>query len=117
MNKHSKAFEDKKAALQEVEKELREAIDAESEDVELRVIQVLKIAAVVSTAILIGYGIYRWTRQPEEKDVTEEKKAKEPTFIDKIADKVTDVVAGVAVQNISKYIDKLKKDLEKDTKR
>ena len=72
MNKHSKAFEDKKAALQEVEKELREAIDAESEDVELRVIQVLKIAAVVSTAILIGYGIYRWTRQPEEKDVTEE---------------------------------------------
>jgi hypothetical protein len=119
MSKHSKVYEEKKAELEEIEKELKSAIEVESEDFEGRLVKVLKIAAVVSTGFLIGYGIYRWVSYRKD-DVKKEEKVNtknDSGFVDKMVDKVTDVVAGMAIQNISKYIDKLKSDLEKEIKR
>jgi uncharacterized protein with ATP-grasp and redox domains len=119
MNKHSKPYEEKKAELEEMEKELRSVIESESEDFEVRLVRILKIAAVVSSGFLLGYGVYRWVskRNAETSEKEESKNKKESGFIDKIVDKVTDVVAGMAIQNISKYIDNLRSDLEKEIKR
>ena len=108
MNKHSKAYDSKKEELLKMEKELREVLEQESEDVEKTVLNALKIAAAVSTAILIGYGIYKWTSGSRE-SVPEKKKTN--GFLEKIVDKVADVVTGLAVQNVSNYLDKLKNEV------
>lgn len=117
MNKHSKAFEKKKAELEKIEVELRKAIDHESDDLESTAIKVLKIAATVSTVVLVSYGIYRWINGSNQKEEAKSKEHEAPSIMSKLVDKVTDVVASLAVQNISKYIDNLKSDLEKEIKR
>jgi ABC-type molybdenum transport system ATPase subunit/photorepair protein PhrA len=117
MTRHSKAFEDKKAELQQAETELRQAIESQSESLESSVFKALKIGAVVSTAVLVSYGIYRMLSKQESSEVEKKQPSAKPTMMDKVVDKVTDVVAGLAVQNISNYLDKLKSDLEKDLKR
>ena len=111
MNKHSKAYEEKKTELERIEKDLREVLDQESKDVEDSVLRVLKIAAIASTAILVGYGVYKWTTRGEKSEEEIKPAKKENGFFDKVVDKVTEVVTGLAVQNISNYLDKLKGDL------
>jgi predicted metal-dependent phosphotriesterase family hydrolase len=111
MSKHSKTYEDKKAELAELEKGLREVIDEESKGMEKSIVQILKIAAIASTAVLVGYGVYRWTRGTSEEENEEDKPKKESKFFDKVVDKVTDVVTGLVVQNITTYLDKLKEEV------
>ena len=117
MTKHSQAFEDKKAELEKAEVDLRKAIDYESEELETSAIKYLKIGATISTAVLVSYGIYRLISKGDTSEKPEKTAKSQPSMMDKVVDKVTDVVAGLAVQNISNYIDKLKENVEKDLKR
>lgn len=117
MSKHSKAYENKKTELEKIENDLRNELDQESRDVESSIIHALKIAAITGGAILLGYGIYRWSTKKgdDSEEETQTSKPKKSDFFDKMVDKFTDVVAGIAMQNLSGYLDNLKK--EKSTKR
>ena len=116
MSKHSTQYEAKKAALEKMEQELRDAIEDESADMETHLVRIMKGAAIVSASFLVAYAVYRWVQRGRQ-DPADDKASDEPGFMDKVVDRVTDVVAGIAAQNISKYIDKLKSDLEKEIKR
>ena len=117
MSKHSQAFLSKKAELEKVEADLKIAIDLESEDLENSALKYLKVGAFISATALVSYGIFRLITKEEPLEKLEKTAEAESSMINKVIDKVTDVMAGLVVQNISTYIDKLNKNLEKDLKR
>lgn len=59
MNKHSKAFLDKKESLKQKEDELRDLLNKESDEAEHQIMNYLKVMAALAAGATIFYGINR----------------------------------------------------------